>query len=704
MDNRFVDDDLDWLVEEEPTKQKGHFIQDPVTGLLQGSEPGPGIGEGDGGGKEGAAPLHPEAVNVGGDEWNKQTAVRLEKEFAEAAPKLEKIVDDAVSEKVEVEADEEAPDPDNAPYVPEDWSMMSQEQQDDAETQYKDKTHSDYYDSEVTNWQENSAADDAGVEVSYKFEKGEQQWAYDAINEYQNTREGDGNPPVPFSTKQLVDALKVDYSNTGYNDLAKGVSIEFDDSKLTDAINFDPAQQTLPGIEPKTPADMLTPGMRDDLISELEDAFVKEGENVQQKMDPPDYLEESISEFQSDSWGQMDDKDKFSWVTGNTNIVEDAQKEYDDYFGENKPGGETGSIDKEPNKYDPLQQNASAADYARTRNIARHLSIERAANIMVQRGLYKDTGQLTALENARADAKRMDRNLWEGWKGSSHGTEGQILQKAVADELGGRLNPKMVDQTQLQRENHADYLAPNAAKGKAYDAVKAYVRGKWETTQYMLAKAGINTVNLYRAVNIPDTEPPGVFQNGTGPGWSVSTIKTFEKETDAFAFINSQKQINPNGSFSITNPHADTNRVKAIYRFDDEKQAREFADKYQKNTNDPLQHSEEVKTPDTTKPGTTEGRVGGVFTRLPDIHVVRNGAASMTTDRRVANGWSSNNGRVVLRASVPRTAVISVPAYGQNIQGEHEVVVAGTAWKGWDSWRGQAPAFDQIKIGHQVAA
>ncbi|HMF29120.1 MAG TPA: hypothetical protein VKE42_10140, partial [Candidatus Cybelea sp.] len=59
------------------------------------------------------------------------------------------------------------------------------------------------------------------------------------------------------------------------------------------------------------------------------------------------------------------------------------------------------------------------------------------------------------------------------------------------------------------------------------------------------------------------------------------------------------------------------------------------------------------------------------------------------------NGWGSDQNRVVLRAEVPRTAAISVPAYGVNVHGEHEVVVAGTAWKGWDAWQGTAPTFDE---------
>jgi hypothetical protein len=87
---------------------------------------------------------------------------------------------------------------------------------------------------------------------------------------------------------------------------------------------------------------------------------------------------------------------------------------------------------------------------------------------------------------------------------------------------------------------------------------------------------------------------------------------------------------------------------------------------------------------------------------MPTVEVVRNGAASTTTSPGVANGWGSSGNRIVLRASVPRTAAISVPAYGQNVHSEREVVVAGTAWKGWDAWAGRAPEFDKVPL--KVAA
>jgi hypothetical protein len=89
------------------------------------------------------------------------------------------------------------------------------------------------------------------------------------------------------------------------------------------------------------------------------------------------------------------------------------------------------------------------------------------------------------------------------------------------------------------------------------------------------------------------------------------------------------------------------------------------------------------------------------YKHLPTMDVLRNGAASTTTDHRVANNWAGGKAdprKVTLRAVVPRTAALSIPAYGVNIQSEHEVVVVGTAWKGWDVWHGYAPTFKEVPL------
>ena len=634
-----------------------------------------------------------EAMAVGGDEWNKQTAERLEKEYVEAAPKIDKIVSDAMAALATVEMPA-VPNPDiddEAPVVPDSWEMLSDDQQEGVKDQWMSATKESYYDSEVENWQENSATDDAGNQLAWQWSKGKnEQWAIDGIEEARTVLE---DQAIPFTNKQLMNALVVEYDSYD-NTIEKGLKLSFDDSKIGKPIGWQEEQGTLPGIEPQKPEAALTKDMRETLIAELTTTFEKEADDVKDKLEPPDYLGDSVAEFQEDSWSSMSDKEKWFWTEGNTDTVKDLQQEYDDYYeGSAKPM--TGQFYM-PNKLDPMQEGGDKGQYSATQKVARYLSIERAAQVMVERGIYDDDGK------ARADAIRMDNILWTGWKGSSSGQEGQLLQQATADELGGRLNPMMVSLTQSNLDNFSVTYAPNATK--SYDAVKAYVRGKWETSQFLLKKAGLETVNVYRAVNIPDTAPPSVFQSGTGPGHNVATTKTFDSETEANSYVENQTATHgKNDLGSNSGYRGEVNHVHNVYRvknthyFSSKPDADGFAEKYAKDPANPEQHREIVKE---VSPQT--GNVLLHQTRLPDIHVDRNGAASTTTDLRVANKWDGTDGRVVLRASVPRTAVVSVPAYGINVQGEHEVVIAGTAWKGWDSWYGVAPSHENIKIGHQI--
>jgi hypothetical protein len=200
--------------------------------------------------------------------------------------------------------------------------------------------------------------------------------------------------------------------------------------------------------------------------------------------------------------------------------------------------------------------------------------------------------------------------LWTAWKDSSTSEDGKLLQAATAAELGGRFNPQTAAYIDLNAVKK--YADTNYSSIGGWAGVRAYVRAKWETTQYLLDKAGIKTLNLYRGISFKDH------------------------------------------------------------------------DKYQKLWPVFLRHYD-------------AGHDVSGYHHMPTLDVVRNGAASTTTDPGVANGWGGGD-RVVLRAQVPRTAAISVPAYGINIKSEHEVVVAGTAWHGWDSWANRAPTFDQVPL------
>ena len=84
---------------------------------------------------------------------------------------------------------------------------------------------------------------------------------------------------------------------------------------------------------------------------------------------------------------------------------------------------------------------------------------------------------------------------------------------------------------------------------------------------------------------------------------------------------------------------------------------------------------------------------------LPSIQLKRAAAQSFTAEPDIANSWSgvdvgpiAEPTRVVLRASVPRTAMLSIPAFGDNTIGEAEVIVLGIRdWNAWDAWFDKAP-------------
>jgi hypothetical protein len=258
------------------------------------------------------------------------------------------------------------------------------------------------------------------------------------------------------------------------------------------------------------------------------------------------------------------------------------------------------TVDQLPGKFDPLNA-TSGRDYQRTQALARYLSVVRTKQLLKARDLGTPSDATVA---------SIDRKLWSQWKGSSTSEDGQLLQVATADELGGRLNLRTA--VAIDRDNSINYANHKFASIGGYAGVKAYVRAKWETTQYLLDKAGIKDLNLYRGIKL-----------------------------------------------------------------DQEKIDKWLASKA-------MQSAQKI-----------EGH-----TYLPTLDVERNGAASTSIDAGVSNGWGHGTNRIVLRAHVPRTAAISVPAFGINVHSEREVVVAGTAWKGWDAWKERAPGFEDVPLRH----
>jgi hypothetical protein len=525
-----------------------------------------------------------DAVDVGGDEWNRLTAMRLELEYQRAKPELEKLATSLVGSEAPVS-------------MPADWESLSSDDQEKIESEWKQKNYESYYDSEVDSWQQNEAPNEAKAYVAN--DSSDDEWLSDAVNAWFEARTDNDDPLPPIKPEQLMEAIGVSHE---YGE--EKTDISFDDDALRKAMGGPEEQLSLAGIEGGDASKLLTDEMREHLREEIESALDTEAQRLLDlgRIDLPDYLGDSAQELVDSDWSEMEDSEKFEYGEKHDLIGEIETDDDDEEF--------HGTLDKLPEKFDPLNKAIDSdemADYKRTQALARLMSDERAVQLLVKRGLVKDH------DEAVANVRELDKTLWEAWKTSSSSDEGKLLQVVTAEELGGRLRgeagvEKILNKYQIIKDAEASW-----SKIGGFDGLKTYLRAKWETTQYLLDKAGLDTLELYRGLYGVDAN---LSPSETAPADSPSHIEW----------------------------------------------------------------------------------VGGEQ-KLPNLYVARNGCASMTAKRSVANDWDGGDS-IVLRAAVPRTAAVSIPAYGINVYSEQEVVVAGTGWKAWDAWYKSAPRFEDTPITH----
>ena len=527
------------------------------------------------------------AMQVGGDAWNQKTALRLEYDYAKVKPLLEKIAAQAVGGKTEVMVKKTS------------WDDLDSQMQTDIEEKWKSENYDKELEYQRQNYYEEEALNDAKSKVADDFnDKGPgdmPMWYNDTLDEYISDRKEEELPELPYTKKQLFLAMQIGAGK--YDEWSnEDAEVRFDEDKLDEPKGYSKDQLSFPGIEKKEPWEYLTAEMRIGLSKAILDAFESEARSKTQDMEAPDYLEQQAQESIDDQWGQMDDDEKYKWAKDNSMIDSDEEEETSE-----------GELDALPTKFDPLNE-TTGKDYQRTQALAKIMSVERAAQLLVERGLMNN------IDTARSQIKEIDERLWQSWKDSSTTENGMILQVAAAEELGGRLH----EYDGLKKHESIKDANRKFRDIGGFDGVKAYLRGKWETTQYLLDKAGIQTMKIYRNI-----------------AWDVP-------------FMGSQKQ--------------DTKAFGRQYR------------KY----GQPLDRN-----------------LGRTYIRYPNAVVSRNGCQSCTTDAGVANRWGGN---IVFRVSAPRTAALSIPAYGINIHTEHECVMAGTAWQGYDVWDKPAPTFEEFPL------
>jgi hypothetical protein len=198
------------------------------------------------------------------------------------------------------------------------WDDLPSSNQSKIEGAWMRSTRSEFLDSEINNWRDGGQPlDDAKAAVAEDFNKGgTMDWAEHAIAGYRKSREEQGQSEIPFTDEQILNAVSLNY-DTGGGDGRGDLEVQFVDHKLTNPTGHDPAQETLPGIPPVAPHERLTPEMRDGLTSVIDKAFDREAEHKADDIEPPDYLSDSVEEYQGEYWDQMDDREKYRWAEDN---------------------------------------------------------------------------------------------------------------------------------------------------------------------------------------------------------------------------------------------------------------------------------------------------------------------------------------------------------------------------------------------------
>jgi len=229
---------------------------------------------------------------------------------------------------------------------------------------------------------------------------------------------------------------------------------------------------------------------------------------------------------------------------------------------------------------------------------------------------------------------------------------------------------------ELDAESHRAHLERDERiinAGKA--AVQAHVRATWESSQYILDRAGVRDqpIQTYRAI--------------------------IRDMADIEAGKPKLLTITPPSS-PVTKDDIDKYVARGI-KF----QMPWVSDALIIRGMDPdYPHSKEATTvlSQEAESNIAKDRGAVYATKLPDFKMQRNGAQSTTLDLDgVANTWQGAGGvslegppvndRVVLRIQTPAASVLSLPVHGQNVYGEIEIVLTGLAWERWDAWQSKAP-------------
>ena len=193
----------------------------------------------------------------------------------------------------------------------EEWSWLSSDTQDEVRDRWMSDSRDEFLNSEIDNWRDSGQAlEQAKRDVVDTFDDDTNtpEWVDEAITEAREARKEDGGQDYPFTNNQLYLALKAQEYSSRYDDGRDDIEFEFKDSELKEPKGYDWRQQTLPGIEPVQPHEMLTDEMRTEITDHVSKAANDRAESNASDVEPPSYLGDQVEEYQQEYWDSMDDR------------------------------------------------------------------------------------------------------------------------------------------------------------------------------------------------------------------------------------------------------------------------------------------------------------------------------------------------------------------------------------------------------------
>jgi len=236
------------------------------------------------------------------------------------------------------------------------WDMISDDRQSDVRDRWMRESYNEYHDSEDESWRDNGEAlAQAKVDLAEHFEifhtnttavPSHNLYAVGALNDVRDEMD------IPYTNDQLFAALSVEYNNDNY-DGRNDPEFSFDDDKLREPSDAPPPEQLqLPGIESVDLATHLTDEMRTNITDALTTAFNKQADSDADDIDPPDYLAESVTDYQDQSWSDMEDSQRLRYAIdydmANIDLPDEEQDQSE--------------LDVSATQADPLREAIASAD------------------------------------------------------------------------------------------------------------------------------------------------------------------------------------------------------------------------------------------------------------------------------------------------------------------------------------------------------